>query len=278
MSWAAVAGAAVGVAGGYLANQGSKQGGSIQQSGSNAPWGPQQGYLQDIFGRAQGLSMQPNLVPQSPYSANAIAQMASQAQDPNSLVARSQAQLGDTISGKYLDVSSNPYLQGSVQQALDQVKRNVSSRFSGESYGSSANQEWLGKSLADTALPIYANNYQKERQNQLTSLGLAPGLQQANTAQLGQAGQLQEARGQAELNAPWDQLRQYGGLISGNYGNQSTSTSPYFTNPWANMLGGGLAGLQMYNQVRNAWNPQQTGTPGVDYSYGAGNTDFNWAM
>jgi hypothetical protein len=170
MSWAAVAGAGIGLAGSLLGGSDEPSGQTqATQTSSNEPWSGIQPYLRQLYSQANQWSQQapyfqgPFITPQSQYSRQAIEGLASQAQDPTSLVSGAQRQLGDTIGGKYLDVGSNPYLQGAVQQALGQVQSNVSGRFSNENYGGSANQEWLGKQLAGTALPIYAQQYQNER-------------------------------------------------------------------------------------------------------------------
>jgi hypothetical protein len=166
------------------------------------------------------------------------------AQDPNSLVGQSQRELGNTISGRYLDINNNP----AAQEALDAARRNVSSQFSGDNYGGSAHQEWLGRASAGAVSPILM----QERQNQLNSLQLAPGLQQANLSQLAGAGAAQEGRGQAEIaaaqqqqQAPWQNLYNYQQALSSGqpYGQQTgAQQNPYFTNPLASGLGGGLAG------------------------------------
>jgi hypothetical protein len=170
------------------------------------------------------------------------------AMDPNSLVGQSQRELGKTISGQYLTTEGNP----AMQAAIDAARRTVSSQFSGDNYGGSANQEWLARGAASAASPLLA----QERQNQLNALQLAPGLQMANTSQLAGAGAAQEARGQAEIgasqqqfNAPWDLLQRYqqgiaGGLAAG--GNTQTE-QPYFQNNMASGLGLGLGGLAFAN-------------------------------
>lgn len=206
---------------------GSHQSGTTQVVQNNSPWAGVQPYLTDLFSRGQ------STVNSGLPSVQNISQAGlASAQDPNGLVSQAQKQLGQTIGGNYLSPTSNPYLSGAVQQALDQVRQNVNSQFRGDNYGSSANQEFLTKTLANTALPIYAQAYQTERQNQLQATGAAPGLQGAN---------VQQAAASAGL--PLSYLGQYGGILGLGtaYGNQ-TQTSPYYTNPLGNAAGGALAG------------------------------------
>lgn len=260
--WASLAGAAIGAIGG-------SQGGSTQTAQTQDPWSGVQSYLRDLFSRGQGLLGQPGIGPQSPYTMSAIQQQAQLAQDPNSLVAQAQKGLGQTIAGDYLDPSKNPYLASTAQQAIDQATRSVSGRFSGENYGSAANREWMTRSATEAASPYYFGAYNQERQNQLNAMQLAPGLQFANIPQLYQAGQMQEARGQAELDAPWTQLARYRGLLTGTPGGTTTTNQPYFTNPWASALGGAAAGASIYNSWPSSGSSSSSMfAPGNDYGFG----------
>jgi hypothetical protein len=264
MPVAAIAGPVLGaVAGGLLSRGGAKQSGTTATTYGNP----------DVMTRAEMMASTgtpaiayykgPQLAEQSPFSIQGIQQLADSARNQSGLVGQAQGVLGQTLAGDFLNVDSNPYLQGAVQQALNQVRRNVSSQFGGESYGGSANQEWLNRQLAETALPIYSQAYQNERQNQLNALGLAPSLQTANIDQLLRAGGLEEQRRQQEIAAakqeffePWDALSRYAGLGG------SQVSSPYFTNPTASMLGGALTGAQIGGQVLGPiFNPSQSYSP-----------------
>lgn len=232
---------------------------TTQQS---APWSGVDPYLRDIFSQSQGLFNRgpysgPYLTEQSPYSAQAIQQQAAQARDPNSLTSQAQRELGRTISGEYLNIDNNP----AAQAAINAATRNVNSQFSGDNYGSSANQEWLARASTEAASPFLM----QERQNQLNALQQAPYLQQANTGALAAAGAAQEARGQAEIGAqqqayaaPWLNLFNYqqgvAGANRGAGGGSDTRSgqNPYFTNPLASMLGLGIGGLSLYNGMNAA--------------------------
>lgn len=219
-----------------IANLGGGGGGNTTTVQKSDPWSGVQPYLQNLFSRAEGAYNSGTLAQQNPYATQAAQQYANSAQ--GSLVGQAQQQLGATLGGDYLSAGANPYLQGAVQQALDQVKGNVNRQFSGDNFGSSANQEWLAKSLANTALPIYAQNYATERQNQLAATQAAPGLQSYAPGQLAQAAQIQ----QSQLDQPYTALQRYQGLVSGQGGASTTTTQPYFTNPLGGAIGGALAG------------------------------------
>ena len=116
--------------------------------------------------------------------------------------------LSQTISGKYLNPSTNPYLADTFNQAAkgvtDQYQTSIAPSLmaegevaSGGGPGALANNsafnqaQWqnqygLGQTLNNLATDIYGGNYQQERQNQLAAAGQAEGL-------AGQANQLAEA-------------------------------------------------------------------------------------
>jgi hypothetical protein len=201
---AILGGAALGALGG------SKKSGSVSSTQTSAPWGMQQAYLMDSFQKA-------NAAANNPYRG----QMLSSA---------GTGQLGDTIRGQYLDPSSNPFLGRYVNDALGQVKSQFAGQYGGQAgsnLGNSGYQEMLARTLANTALPIYANAYGQERQNQLQAAGLASEVDRAN------------------MTNPFAPLAAYHQIVGGNYGGTATTNQPYFTNPIGGALGGALAGGQL---------------------------------
>ena len=146
----------------------------------------------------------------------------------------------------------------------------------------------LGTALNNLATSIYGGNYQQERDRQLTAAGGAPAMAAADytdPTQLLNIGGQQQQQNQAQLsdqvnrfnfdqNRPWNNLARYQSMIQGNYGQQgtttSTSTTPYFTNPTGNILGGILGAGSLFGSLAtpglggqspfgNVFNP--TGTP-----------------
>jgi hypothetical protein len=161
---------------------------------------------------------------------------AQKSQDPNSLTAQSQRQLGDTISGKYLDPKTNPYLEGSVNDALGLAKSQFLGLYgggAGNNVGNSGFQEQLARTLANTALPAYQNAYAQERQNQLNAMNLAPPMDYANINPLMTVGASQDARNKAAFQSPWENLARYQASITGNYGGVGVGTREQ---PWNNQL------------------------------------------
>lgn len=200
------------IAGGALLGglSGSKKQGNVTSTQNTAPWAPMQPYIMDVIGRGSEAA-------DRPYSGQMLSQGGTN-------------QLASTIRGDYLNPASNPALQGYVNDALGQVKSQFAGQYGGQAGGNLGNsgyQEMLTRTLANTALPIYANAYGQERQNQLNASQLAPSLDRAN------------------MTNPFAPLQAYHGLLQGFGGGSSTSQQPYFTNPIGGALGGALAGGQL---------------------------------
>lgn len=203
---------------------------------------------------------------QSPYTQAGLQQLAGSSTDPSSATNLGRRQYADTIRGDYLSADSNPYLKGTVDRALGDVQARVGSTFGrggGNNYGSSAHQEWLGRTMAQEALPIYAQNYQTERGRQLGAAQDAPRMDAAATAPLIQAGGMQDIYQQSLINAekarhdfgqmsPWDALQRYQGSLTGQYGGTTSGTQPYTpSNPYLNALGIGMGALGMYGMGKD---------------------------
>jgi hypothetical protein len=173
----------------------------------------------------------------------------SSAFDNPKLLGDATQQIGNTIRGDYLNPTSNPFLQGYVNDALGLVKSNFAGQYGGAAGGNLGNsgyQEMLTRTLANTALPIYANAYNTERQNQLQASQLAPSIFQANVA------------------APFARYKEYSNILQNTAGGGNTQT-PYFTNPAAGALGMGLAGAQIYGALNQGGQQSMGFNPFAQY-------------
>jgi hypothetical protein len=203
--------------------------------------------------------------------------------------------LQSTAQGDF--IGANPYLDASFNQAAGNIRSNVDSLFSGAGrYGSGAHQDTFQQGLNQLATGMYGGAYNQERANQLNAQQAIGGLSQQDVANrlagagalagtygqergiqeaaagnapslaatdyqdiaaVGQAGQMRDQYGQAQINAdrerfdfaqqsPQDQLARYMALISGGtVGGTSTSTQPSQNNLLAQLggLGLGIGGL-----------------------------------
>lgn len=226
---------AAAVAGGLASGAMARKGGSTSSVQNSAPWTGVQPYLVGLYkgSRNAVLRNHESAAPLFDVGANQVAA---------------------TARGDYLNPASNPFLQNYVSDALGQVKSSFAGQYGGAAGGNLGNsgyQEMLTRTLANTALPIYANAYNTERQNQLNAAQLAPDLS-------------------------YQPLREYSAALQNAPGGQSTTTTPFFTNPMAGAVGGGLLGMQIANGMSpqsQAYNPfgGMSSTPYTG-GYGWGNT------
>jgi hypothetical protein len=83
-----------------------------------------------------------------------------------------QTNLAPTASGQFLDPNSNPFFSQAATGVADSVQGRLSALYAGSgrdpagagSYGGN-----LGKGIAEALAPMYANQYNAERQNQLAA-------------------------------------------------------------------------------------------------------------
>ena len=226
MAWI---GAAIGAAGGLLANSGSK---SQNATSTNTPWSGYQPFINQGLADARGW-----LNEGYPLDTMAAFRQRGMAGSPVNQEANNLAQ--STLRGDYLN--SNPFTTGAVNDAMGMAQSRINSQFAGNNFGSSAHQEWLGRGLMNASLPFLNQNYENERGRQFAALSQAPALQGMDYQNLGA---LQQAD-----NMPWDYLSRYQNIVSGFPGGSQTST-PYFTNPVNSAMGGAMLGNQLYSQYQ----------------------------
>ena len=170
---------------------------------------------------------------------------------------------------------NSPYQAGALNAANNAITRayqtatapQTASAFEGSGrYGSGAygqavsqNQQDLATQLGNTDAALVNSMYQQNMGNMLAG---AQGLSNQQNAALSMApntvnsinaaatnlynmGGNQQALAQSQLNAPWQQLSDYSGMLQGNYGGTTTSTQPYYSNTLAGGLGGAASGAAM---------------------------------
>jgi len=231
-------------------------GGQSSGKQGSGPWSGQQGFLTDIYNRAQGQSYDPRtffgqstVVPFSSETEQGYGAMADRARGGSPNVQAAQSQNYDTLQGRYLDPSSNPWLQSTYESAARPVQRALqTSAIPGASMsaygrggsGAEANRmdrtmDAGGRAMTDLATGIYGGNYGQERQNQMQAQQMAPQLANYDYQDIGQL--LGVGKGREELasrnlqdlmerfnfqeDEPRDRLREYAGLI----GSPVTSSS-----------------------------------------------------
>jgi hypothetical protein len=210
----------------------------------------------------------------------------------NPLLSAAQNQLYGTVQGDYL--GGNPFFSGAFQPAAEaatsqfnQAISNIGSQASKAGrYGSGAMGDLqtqaagqLAKSLTGTAGQLAYQNYADERARQQAATFGAPGMAQADYADIQNllnAGQLGEGYQQQALAAdmqkfaynqqlPQAQLTNYLNQVYGfPAGKTSTTQTPYFTNPTATALGTGLLGVNLLSGLDKMGTG---GTGGIQQGY-----------
>ena len=270
-----------------------------QTTTTTAPWGPQQGYLLDVFNQAQGASdygSQPT--PDQIAAQTEMGKWAS-GENYNPLLGQSNPGLSQNADQQYgmdqykqwatggyqnpLLGQNNPYLQSVIDAQSQDAMRNImpmmnKANAASGSFGNSGVAETYGRMASDT-LGNIANrtrfqDYQNQQQLQENQLNrqfgaLNPFMANASNQQQNQIADFNQQRGLFENDAnrritatgqfqnqanyeqqlPWNNVKNYGGAISGNYGN--SQSSPYFTSTASNVLGGIGAGSWIAKQFGN---------------------------
>ena len=171
------------------------------------------------------------------------------------LNAAAQGYTQDVLGGNYLS-QGNPYL-GAVHDSMwSAVSPQINSLFtSAGRYGSGAQAESLAQGYTNAIAPYDYGAYAQERGMQEAAAQRAPGLAATDyqdIAAVGNVGAQRQAQEQALINAsmqrygyeagaPADWLRQYAGLVTGDYGGTTQQQTPYYMPPgWQQALGAGL--------------------------------------
>lgn len=164
--------------------------------------------------------------------------------------------LADTLSGRYLNPNSNPYLAGTYQQAAQQMSDAYrygaapelmaaaarANALGGSAYNETADRQRysFGQNLANLANQIYGGNYANERQNMMGAESMVPSAQGTLFAPgqtAFQAGSAEQQQQQALLDAfrqnvtqavqwPYQVAGNMSSILSGAAGPSSNTIAP----------------------------------------------------
>ena len=197
---------------------------------NNDPWKGVQPYLTDLFGRAQTQSQGTGV---SPTTLGLQNQLINESRS-DAVAEQGQDHIQQTLAGGF----SNPYTSGAMGDAMDMARSKINAQFSGDNFGNSAHQEWLGRGITAAGLPFANQAFENERGRQMQAANMAPNMAGQELARLGVG---LEASQMAD-DSPWRQLQRYQQALSGHGGGTSTTRQPMYENKALNALGGGLAG------------------------------------
>jgi hypothetical protein len=204
--------------------------------------------------------------------------------------------LQDFESGKFLNPESNPWLQSFYDDAAGRMRGQIASQFGGAGrYGSGAMGDAMGTGLSNLANQMYGGAYQQGQAQRLQASGLMNQMQD-NAARTQLAGatlypQLFSAvdadsraliaAQQQQQDQPWANLQRYMGIVNPgiNFGSSTTSSQPFYSNPFGQAVGaaGGLLqagkyGLDLYKSFGGG-NPLTDISDGVSSLFGSGGFD-----
>ena len=264
----------------------SKGSTSTTSTQTSSPWGPIQGPLIKSFDEAERLydAPGPQYFPDStlagftPEMQQSLASIFDQTQAGSPIAREGQQQFQDTLSGKYLDPDTNPFLQSTIDYATQPIKRefkettlpNLNSTFSrGGRYGSGAHARGYSqvtddyqRNLGGTASNIAFANYGQERGRQFDATKMAPDYAMRRFDDPTMAyryGGLQQIQNQRGIDAqrerfqygqqlPYAKLAQYQqSLAPGTgFGTQTgQGTQPFFQDNTGKYIGYGILGASV---------------------------------
>ena len=215
---------------------GGSSGGGQTQTTTQQPYAPAQPALNQIISEAG------QIYGQGPAAAGYVAPTTQTTQgiaQQEVMANAAQQQLGDTLSGKYL----NPFLSPLIQKTAGDVYSSVASQFTGagRTPTSPLAQSQVVNQVAQQALPLAFQQYNTDRGRQLAIAGQTPGLTAVGS-------QLENIQRQQNM-APFAALQQYGGMISpiaSGFPVQSGQVNTQ-ANPFTTAMGGAIMGSAIPN-------------------------------
>lgn len=232
-------------------------------SNTSEPWTEQKPYLTEIMGQAKNLYKNNNpsyysnntVAGFSPQQEQAFGMAADRATNGNANMKAASVYNTDVLSGKY---STDPYQSQVFQNMQSQIMPAVNSQFSQAGrYGSGAHADTMTRALTESFAPYATQMYQQGLDRMGQAASMAPTFAQndyTDIAAMADVGQQRQALAQSEIDdakarydysqdLPYNKLSQYLGLVGGNYGGQTTSTTPYQKPSTLGTIGGGLLSL-----------------------------------
>lgn len=260
-------------------------GGTQTVTQNTAPWAGQQPFLSEVFSEAQknfagrtdaAGNMTPGTGPQAfypgqtfaPFSApteEALRATEARATEGSPLMRDANYLMRDTIRGDFLPKENyDADFNRSYEAARNTILPDIQSRFARSGrYGSGLSREAEARALGDVYASqkldynkLFQDRLARERTNQMTAMGAAPGFAEQDYADINKlagVGAAREGQEQSRIDEemarhafaqaePSERLARYMSMLQGNYGGQSTTQNPFYRNKGAGILGGANMG------------------------------------
>jgi hypothetical protein len=286
----------------------------VVTSSTSAPWAPAQPYLQDAMTEAKNLYQNdigyrpwtgPTLTPLSAQSQQALNMTEQFASQGNPLAGQASGFAGGLLGNMGLTADqrananrlnpiadgtdmqrTNPYLLAALDADSSRISDRVNSSMSGVGrYGSGAHTGSLTRELANSRLPVLAQDYENAKQRQMQAIGaldstygrgaaqgmqaasMVPGLYDAQlqpARTLAGVGDLYTQRAQTQLDdtiaahnaaeaRPWEGLGRFTAAVQGvgGMGGTQIGTQPRAQGPSTvqKALGGAAAGGSLFGPI-----------------------------
>lgn len=199
------------------------------------------------------------VAPFSPMQEQYFSGVENLAQNGSPVENSATGQITQTLDGSYLNPATNPYLQGTFNQAANAVQNRLGSQFASDGRNPSMSLGAQADAMNGLANQIYGGAYNDERANQMKALAYSPAMDQMGLTglnALNSAGgmlqnQAQNMQGQSQnlynyySGLPWSNLNNFMNTVNSMaHGGNSSVTGPGPQGPSKAMsaLGGAAAG------------------------------------
>lgn len=203
------------------------------------------------------------VTPFAPQTEQALQGITQRATNGSPVIQAGQGLVTDTLNGKYLDPSSNPYLKATFDKAAQDTQAAGEAQYAGTGRNVQAGAPQRMDLLSNLATQIYGGAYNNERDRQTQALGYASPLAESDYRDLAalqgvgqtvedKTGQIiadQQGRWNYDQQQPGNTLDDFLRRVSGNIGSSSSTQLPdVYRNRTAGGLGGAAAGYQLGSQ------------------------------
>lgn len=209
-------------------------------------------YMTGALAAASGLTPGMANVPASslvagmtPLQTQGLSEIQNTANGPNPSANAANANMWET-SGALLDPNSNPYLKNTFNLAANSVQNQLATEFAGNGSNVINSLPVQSDEMNNLATQLYGGAYQQGLNTMTQASALAPSIQQGTYLpgqQLYQAGSQVQQQNQNQINAPYNALSWYSGLLGMNGSPFMGQKSSAANNSTASDVGTGLAAL-----------------------------------
>lgn len=210
-----------------------------------------QPYLSNELGAASGITPGLSNTPSSslvagmtPAQQQGLSQIQSTANSSINPSASAAAANQFETSGALLNPAANPYLQNTFNLAANNVQNQLSSEFAGNGSNVINSLPVQSDQMNNLATQLFGGAYQQGLNAMTQASALAPSIQQGTYIpgqELYQAGNLQQQQNQNLINAPYNALSWYSGLLGLNGSSLGGSQSQMNSDSTMQNAGMGLA-------------------------------------